>query len=34
MVDMPGEKTTQIAQREILDGLVQFTIPEKEEKKK
>jgi len=33
MVDMPGEKTTQIAQREILEGLVQFAIPEKEEKK-
>ncbi len=34
MVDMSGEKVTQIAQRELLDGLVQFTIPEKEEKAK
>ena len=32
MVDLPGEKVTQIAQREILEGLIQFTIPEKEEK--
>ncbi len=33
MIDLPNEKATQVAQREVLEGLVQFTIPEKVEKK-
>ena len=33
MIDLPNEKVTQVAQREVLEGLVKFTIPEKVEKK-
>jgi len=32
MLKDPSHKSTQIAQREILKGLVQFRIPEKKEK--
>jgi DNA-directed RNA polymerase omega subunit len=32
-IKQPSHKATQIAQREILQGLIEFTIPVKEDKK-